>query len=136
MANTIEFRTSLDASKTTCRIGRGVGLSLFSRNRLKTFSTSTIASSTTSPTAIARPPSVIVFTDRPNQYMTIALVKNDSGMAVSVIAVVRRLSRNRNRTRATMIVASRQRRLDVVDRRLDEIGLPEQRAVDLDVGGQ
>ena len=49
----------------------------------------------------------MVLTERPNQYMTMALAKNDSGMAVSVMAVVRRFSRNRNSTIATMTVESR-----------------------------
>ena len=59
----IGIRTSLDASKITSigRLRSFSGNRRFSRNRLYTFSTSTIASSTREPIAIAIPPRLIVF---------------------------------------------------------------------------
>ena len=54
----IGIRTSLEASKTTVRtfFCSSLGFCLFSRKRLNTFSTSTIASSTKEPIAMAIPP--------------------------------------------------------------------------------
>ena len=65
----IGILTSRDASKITVRRGRCrfSGRSLFSLSRLKTFSTSTIASSTREPIAIAIPPRLMVFMVRPRR---------------------------------------------------------------------
>ena len=61
VAKTIELRISLDALKMTVDDGlRAAGDCAFCFSRRKTFSTSMIASSTSSPMAMARPPSVIV----------------------------------------------------------------------------
>ena len=98
---TMGLRISLDAVKTTSRTDSGRARCWFSRRRRKTFSTPTIASSTNSPMATAMPPRVIVLSDRPNQLNTSAVVSNDNGMAVSVIAVVRKFSRNKNSTITT-----------------------------------
>ena len=65
VAMTIEFLTSLDASKMTLKVFLGDADCLFSRSLRNTFSTSTIASSTSSPMAMAKPPRVIVLTDNP-----------------------------------------------------------------------
>ncbi len=67
VANTTEPRISFDAASTTSKMGRrsASGSSAFSRSRRCTFSTSTIASSTSSPMAIANPPSVMVLIDAP-----------------------------------------------------------------------
>ena len=83
------------------------GLPGFSRNRRHTFSTSTIASSTTIPMETASPPSVMEFTLTPKALKMRIVTANDSGMAIRVMAVVRKLSRNRNRITATMIAPSR-----------------------------
>ena len=107
VAKTMDERTSFDASRTTSRAGRGLSRCAFSRSRRKTFSTSTIASSTSSPMATARPPSVIVLTEMSNALNTSAEMTMESGMAVSVIAVVRTLSRNRNSTITTRMAPSR-----------------------------
>ena len=56
--------------------------------------------------AIARPPSVIVLIDSPKQLEDDAVVRIETGIAVSEIAVVRQLSRNANRTTATTSAAS------------------------------
>jgi hypothetical protein len=59
VAYTMEVRISTDASKTTWSEGLGAGRSRFSRSRRKMFSTSMMASSTTAPMAMARPPRVM-----------------------------------------------------------------------------
>ena len=99
-------RTSLEAETTTSNTDRGLPCSRFSRRRRKMFSTSTTASSTSSPMAIARPPSVIVLIDRPSSLKMMAVVRIETGIAVSEMAVVRQLSRNANRTTATTRAAS------------------------------
>ena len=59
------------------------------------------------PMATASPPSVIEFTDTPNHLKTSSAVTNESGIAVSVMKVVRKFSRKRNSTMVTMIAPSR-----------------------------
>ena len=71
------------------------------------FSTPTTASSTSSPMAMARPPSVITLIDWPSHWNTSAVTASDSGIAVSEISVVRSDSRKANSTIATMIAPSR-----------------------------
>ena len=71
------------------------------------FSTSTMASSTSSPTAIAMPPSVIVLMVMLKALKTIAVTRTDKGMAVSVMKLVRRFQRKRNRMSSTHMVPSR-----------------------------
>src|SRR5439155_1580822 len=71
------------------------------------FSTSTIASSTSSPTATARPPSVMVLTVRPKAWNTSAVMRIDSGMAVRVMTLVRTFHRNTNSTTNTQTLPSR-----------------------------
>ena len=107
VAKTIEFRTSRLAERTTAEVGLGVAERRFSRRRRKTFSTSTMASSTNSPIATARPPSVMVLMPRPNHWKTMNVTKSDSGMAVRVMKVVRKLRRKRNSTIETMRLPSR-----------------------------
>ena len=66
VAKTIDERTSLDASLDHDVRARASGFAAparFSRSRRNTFSTSTMASSTSSPMATASPPSVIVLID-------------------------------------------------------------------------
>ena len=109
---------------------RSGGLALFSRSRRTTFSTSMIASSTSAPMAIAMPPSVIVLMVAPNARSTSTAAASDSGIAVSVIAAARRLARNNRTIDDDQEAAVAQRRDDVVDRHLDEVGLPEDLAVD------
>ena len=79
----------MDASRITFGAGRGCGSLRFSRRRRTTFSTSTIASSTTTPMAIARPPSVIAFNDAPNARSTRIAPSSESGMAVRLTSAVR-----------------------------------------------
>ena len=68
----------------------------------------------------------MVLIDRPNSWKTITVIRIESGMAVSEMTVVRKFSRNRNRTTATTTSGLDQHRSHVVDRGLDEGRLPEQ----------
>jgi len=65
------------------------------------FSTSMMASSTTSPTAMASPPSVKVFRLMPKAHNTEIAPNSDSGMAVREIKAIRKLNRKRTRTTTT-----------------------------------
>ena len=71
------------------------------------FSTSTIASSTSSPMATASPPSVMVLIDWPVNLKTRAVTTIDRGIAVSVMNVVRKLRRKRKSTMTTRMPPSR-----------------------------
>ena len=66
-----------------------------------------MASSTSSPSATARPPRVIVLIDMPAAAKTSAVMTSDSGMAVSVINVVLIFIRNRTRMITTRMTPSR-----------------------------
>ena len=55
--------------------------------------------------AMARPPSVIVLIDRPKYLKTSAVMKIDTGMAVSAMMVGRKVPRKKNRITATKIEA-------------------------------
>ena len=103
----MEFRTSPDAFAMTESRAWGFSKAAFSRNRRNTFSTSTIASSTTIPMATASPPRVMEFTLMSKPKNTSIVMPKDIGMAVSVMRVVRKFSRNRNRMIVTMIAPSR-----------------------------
>ena len=100
-------RTSLDAAAMTSSRGFGCVDAAFSRRRRKTFSTSTIASSTTMPIATAMPPRVMLFTPVPNRLNVMSVIANESGMAVRVMNVVRRFSKKSTSTMLTMIAPSR-----------------------------
>ena len=132
VANTIDDRISSVASRTTTADGRrsASGLALFSRRRRTTFSTSMIASSTSAPMAIAMPPSVIVLMPTPNARSASTAAASDSGIAVSVMAPARRFARNSSTITMTRMPPSRSAVDHVVDRDLDEVGLPEDPPVD------
>ena len=87
----IGIRTSFDASKTTVIIVfcSSSGFCLFSLNRLNTFSTSTMASSTSAPMAIAIPPKLMVFMVNPINLRESIAKTNESGIVISDIIVVR-----------------------------------------------
>ena len=78
-----------------------------SRMRRAMFSSTTIASSTSSPIATASPPRVITLIESsvpvscPIRRNTTIVITSESGMAVRVMNVVRKLSRNRNSTTTT-----------------------------------
>ena len=100
-------RTSIVACATISigcsRLCGWLARSAFSRR--STFSTPTTASSTSPPMAMARPPSVIVLIDRPKYLKTSAVMKIDTGMAVSAMMVGRNVPRKKNRITATKIEA-------------------------------
>ena len=103
---TIELRISLEASKVTtiADFCFSMGSRLFCFNRRKMFSTSTMASSTSSPIATAIPPSVMTLMEssvpliQPMIRNVRVVSTSDSGIAVSVMNVVRKFSRNKNST--------------------------------------
>jgi hypothetical protein len=112
VAKTIDERISRVASRTIVAAGSRSpsGFDRFSRRRRTTFSTSTIASSTRSPTAMAMPPSVIVLMLAPAARSARNAVASDSGMAVRVIALARRFARNSKTMTTTSTPPSRSAR--------------------------
>ena len=134
VAKVMEPRTSLDALKITAVLGSGVGRWAFCLRRRKTFSTFTIASSTSWPIAMARPPSVIVLMPIPNQLMTSTVATKERGMAVRLMNVVPKFQRKRNEHDRHHDPALDQGRLHVADRALDEVRLPEGGRVHAHVG--
>ena len=99
-------RTSADAAAITASAVWGLPVSRFCRSRRKTFSTSTTASSTSSPMAMAIPPSVMVLIDRPKYLNTRIVIVMAIGIAVIEMKVVRQFNRNMNRTIETTTSAS------------------------------
>ena len=96
----IGIRTSLDASKITSigRLRSFSGNRRFSRNRLYTFSTSTIASSTREPIAIAIPPRLIVFIVSPIKWRVSIDTNKERGKATKDITVVLKFIKKKNKT--------------------------------------
>ena len=97
------MRTSLEASNTTSSTLRlcPSGFRRFSLRRLNTLSTSTIASSTSEPMAIAMPPMLIVLMLMPLMRSTMMVISRERGMVTSEISVVLTFIRNRKSTRIT-----------------------------------
>ena len=102
------IRTSFEASKTTdiTVLRSASGLFLFSRSRLNTFSTSTIASSTSEPMAIAIPPKLIVLIVSPIHLRASIEVTNASGIVTNDITVVRTFIKKIKSTITTKIPPS------------------------------
>ena len=125
-------RTSCVAAATTSRTGRGLPLRpVLAAAAGKMFSTSTTASSTSSPMAMARPPSVMVLIDRPNALNTSTVIRIEIGMAVSEMNVVAHSSQEQEQDDGDDDHRLHQHLFDVADRGLDEVGLPEQDFVGL-----
>ena len=97
------MRTSLEASNTTSSIFLRCpsGFWRFSLSRLNTLSTSTMASSTSEPIAIAIPPMLIVLMLIPLMRSTMMVISRDSGMVTREIRVVLTFIRNRKSTSMT-----------------------------------
>jgi hypothetical protein len=93
VANTIDAWISRVASSTTRSVParRSGSTAAFSRSRRTTFSTTMMASSTSAPSAMAMPPSVMVFRLPPSQVIASTATSSDSGMARSAISVARPL---------------------------------------------
>ena len=68
---------------------------------MKTFSTSTIASSTSEPIAIAMPPRLMVFIVSPMAWSVSIVTTSDRGMVTRDITVVLTFMRKRNSTMMT-----------------------------------
>ena len=107
VAYTTELRISVEPLNTTSRIGSGFGDSRFRRNRRNTFSTSMIASSTTSPMAMARPPIVMELRLTPNHFNTITPANSDVGIARKLMNDARKFIRKMNRITVTMMPPSK-----------------------------
>ena len=72
-----------------------------------TFSTTTMASSTTMPMAKTRPNSVSALMEKPNMYITAKVPMIDTGTASSGMIEARQVWRNTTTTRTTSATASR-----------------------------
>src|SRR5215831_17677037 len=72
-----------------------------------TFSTTTIASSTTIPTASTRPNRDRLLSDIPNAARTVNVPTSDTGIATTGTIVARQLCRNRNTTPTTRRIATK-----------------------------
>src|SRR5574344_1242814 len=104
----IGIRTSFDASKTTLItdfLSSGIFV-LFSRKFLYTFSTSTIASSTKDPIAIASPPKLIVFIVRPMNFNVKIDANKDNVIVIKDIVVVLIFIKKKKSTITTKMVPS------------------------------
>ena len=82
------------------------GAVAFSRSRRTTFSTSIIASSTSSPIAMARPPRLMVLSVRPKRSIAMTAATSDNGSASSVMTAARTFIRNTTTTRMTRAAPS------------------------------
>ena len=71
-----------------------------------TFSSTTMASSTTMPIASTRPNSVSRLMEKPSTYMPAKVPMIDTGMAMTGMIIARTLCRNRNTTSTTSAIAS------------------------------
>jgi len=103
-----ELLISKDPSKITVILSfcSAFGLSAFSLSRLKTFSTSIMASSTKSPMAMAIPPKLIVLIVKPSHFKVIIATINEIGIASIEIKVALQFIRNKNRIMMTKAVPS------------------------------
>ena len=92
----IGIRTSREALYTSSMMGTrsASGSARFWRMCLYTFSTSTMASSTSEPMAMASPPRVMVLMLMPRALSTIIATRNEMGIVTSEMTVVRTLARN------------------------------------------
>ena len=77
-----------------------------SRSLRSTFSTTTIASSTTMPTASTSPNSVSMLMEKPRPCITAKVPMSDTGMATSGMIVARHVCRNSSTTTTTSKTAS------------------------------
>ena len=71
-----------------------------------TFSTTTMASSTTRPIAKTSPSMLTVLSEKPSAIITASVAMRDTGMAIAGMTVVRQLWRNRKTTAMTSNRAS------------------------------
>ena len=104
----IGIRTSFEALNTTSITGSRLsgGRARFSRRCFQTFSTSTIASSTREPMAMAIPPRLMVLRLSPRASSTRIVTSSDRGRVMSEIIVVRTLAKKTKRTMTTKMAPS------------------------------
>ncbi len=107
VAYTMPDLTSTEAFQMVSSKDGGLSSNARCFNRRKMFSTSTTASSTNSPIAIANPSRVMTLIDCPRSLNTTTVTASESGIAISEISVVRAFSKKTNKIRATMIAPSR-----------------------------
>jgi hypothetical protein len=98
--------TSAPPTSSIVRCAASVG-DMPARMLRSTFSTTTIASSTTMPTASTRPNSDRLFSDIPSAYRTAKVPTNETGMAMTGISEARQVCRNRNTTPTTNAMATK-----------------------------
>ena len=98
------------------------------------FSTSMIASSTTTPIATTSPASTITLMVVSRRSSTRIAAISESGIAIRLMNAVRHSNRKAAMISTTSRHADQQRRGEVVDRLLDEGRRPEDRGVDLHAG--
>ena len=84
----------------------GIGAIFSSRIRRSTFSSTTIASSTTMPMASTIANSVSVLIEKPNSHKPAKVPMSDTGTASIGISVARQVCKKTNTTSTTMIAAS------------------------------
>ncbi len=97
--------SALPRPSIALRVASGAG----TRSRsiiLSTFSTTTMASSTTMPIARMRPRSVSIFREKPNISITPKVPTSEMGTAIIGIRVARQFCNDRNTTRITRMRAS------------------------------
>ncbi len=99
-------RISTVASRMTSSRGWGASLAAFCRSRRSVFSIPMIASSTSTPSATAKPPRVMVLSVKPKRPSTTAAATSDRGMARKEMAAERQLRRNANSTNRISTPAS------------------------------
>ena len=90
------------STERRCSMGRA----RFSRRRLYTFSTSTMASSTSEPMAMAKPPRLIVLMVSPKALSVRMAATKASGMVTSEMSVVRTFIRKMKSTMTTKMAPS------------------------------
>ena len=89
-----------------------------------TFSTTTIASSTTMPMASTRPKSESMFSEKPKAFIAAMVPTSETGMASSGIRLARHVWRNTSTTRTTSPTASKSVWItSLIDSRTNTVGL-------------
>ena len=109
-----------DTSRMACTVACR-GARPFSIFR-STFSTTTMASSTTIPMARTRPNRLSALIEKPNRCITANVPTIDIGTAISGMIDARHVCRNRMTTRTTSNDRFKQRMDDGLDRSADELG--------------
>ena len=131
VAKTTALRTSSDAASTTSNADLVSPSARFCLSLRTMFSTSMIASSTTSPIAITRPARTIVLIVVPIARRITPAATSESGMAVRLIRAVRQSKRKPIEDHDHQAAADEHRVAEVVDRPLDERRGSEDRRVNI-----